>query len=95
MEKKKVKIGKNEFEIQELNFLESLKLSSETDRTKSLIDLLKNCVISHEITEDFLKTLTPKEGNELLAEINKLNGWVRDSDFPQRSTETAETQDGE
>ena len=75
---KRVKIGNREYEIQELSGWGSLQLYGKEGNEQTLA-LLQTCVISPKITEEFLKKeISGKELNELISEINKINGWEKD-----------------
>ena len=88
METKKVKIGKRTFKIKEISFFEQLELQEREGGTGNLKtrDILKISIEEPKITDEVLKSISMKEGNQLLKEINKLNGWSKDFQNPQEES---------
>lgn len=83
METKEIKIGETTFKIKEVSFYDQINIFENGEDGKvKMRDLLEGCIVEPEVTDDLLKSLTPKQGNELLMAINKLNGWVG-KDFPK------------
>lgn len=78
METKLIKIGNKEFKIKELSFFDEIEFFDKSkDRQVNLRKMLEMCIEEPKITDDLLKSMNANDGNKLLNEINKLNGWLK------------------
>jgi len=73
------KIGNKVFKIKEMDFFDEVEfIDNYGTEGMKLMDIIKLCVVEPEMTEEAMRSLSPKEGNQLLNEINTVNAWLKE-----------------
>lgn len=88
LDEKEIKIGERVFKLRQLSFLKNIELSKYESKDERLLNTVLVSIVTPEPTMELLAQITSKDGDKLLNEINKLNGWGVDELGFQRRSET-------
>ena len=85
--KKEITIGEKKFKIKELLYLDTIGVETSIDKKEWFKNMMVKSIIEPEPTDELINSLSFKEGNAIMKEINELNGIGEDFQTPTSTEE--------